>query len=107
MDFDSAAKIKRIVVFLNRAYGKPVRTRMADPVDELIATVLSQNTTDKNSLSAFALLKRGFRSWDELLHVPVRRLARLIKSAGLANIKAARIMDILHEIKRREGTYRR
>ncbi len=76
---------------------------MGDPVDELIATVLSQNTTDKNSARAFWLLKKGAGSWDRVCAMPARRLARLIRPAGLANIKAARIKGVLQEIKRREG----
>jgi endonuclease-3 len=72
-------------------------------VDELIATVLSQNTTDKNSQKAFRILKKRFRSWEDLRKTPERKVTSLIRSAGLANIKAKRIKEIVGEIKRREG----
>jgi len=75
----------------------------SDPVDELVRTILSQNTTDKNSLAAFAILKKRFRAWDELLRTDVKKIAALIRHAGLANIKARRIKEALIEIRRREG----
>ncbi|MFA5146274.1 MAG: endonuclease III [Candidatus Omnitrophota bacterium] len=96
-------KIRKIIALLHRAYGRPRPWRRTDPVDELVRTVLSQNTNDRNSLAAFAILKRAFRSWKGVLDVDTRRLARLIRHAGLANIKAARIKGILEEIRRREG----
>lgn len=95
-------KIKKIMTLLNKAYGRPEAFRKDDPVDVLIRTVLSQNTTDKNSLKAFAQLKGAFDSWDEVLAARTQKIARVIQHAGLANIKAARIKDILAEIKRRE-----
>ncbi len=96
-------KMATILKLLNRAYGRPRPFRASDPVDELVRTVLSQNTNDRNSLGAFAVLKRHFRSWDALIKTDTRRIARLIRHAGLANIKAIRIKGILLEIKRREG----
>lgn len=96
-------KIKKILKLLNSSYGRPAPLRKTTPVDELIRTVLSQNTSDRNSLGAFATLKRSFKSWDELSNAGTRRISRLIRHAGLANIKARRIKDILNEVKRREG----
>jgi endonuclease-3 len=96
-------KISSILHALNKAYGKPPDLRKTAPVDELIRTVLSQNTSDVNSLKAFAVLKSRFKSWDALLATDTGRLASLIKHAGLANIKARRIKDILAEIKKRRG----
>ena len=96
-------KIRKVLRLLNKAYGRPEPFRRAEPVGVLIRTVLSQNTTDKNSVPAFRALKRSFRSWDSVLKADARQIIRLIKRAGLANIKAHRIKDILAEIKRREG----
>ena len=96
-------KIRKIMILLNKAYGRPPAFKRTEPVDELVRTILSQNTTDKNSLKAFAALKKNFRSWDELLKARTDRIVRLIRRAGLANIKAKRIKGVLDEIKRREG----
>ena len=96
-------KIRKILALLDKAYGRPARFRRTEPVDELVRTILSQNTTDKNSLKAFAILKKSFKSWDGLLKVPAAKIERLIHHAGLAKIKAGRIKEALAEIKRREG----
>lgn len=95
-------KIKTIMVLLGKAYGRPVPFEKDDPVDVLIRTVLSQNTTDKNSLKAFAALKNAFISWEDALNTPTKKIASVIKHSGLANIKAKRIKEILAEIKKRE-----
>jgi endonuclease-3 len=95
-------KIKKILKLLSKAYGRPKALEKDDPVDVLIRTVLSQNTTDKNSLKAFAELKAAFKSWDKVLAADTRKIAGVIRHAGLANIKARRIKGILAEIKRRE-----
>jgi len=100
---DTRAKITAVLKLLRKAYGRPRPFRALDSVDELVKTVLSQNTNDRNSLGAFAILKKSFRRWDALIKTDTRRLARLIKHAGLANIKVARIKETLAEIKRREG----
>jgi len=96
-------KVRKIVALLNKACGRPAPLRRSDPVDELVRTILSQNTNDRNSLAAFAVLKKRFKSWDALLNRRAQDIARLIKHAGLANIKAKRIKDVLAEIKTREG----
>lgn len=96
-------RIEKILKLVNKAYGRPRPLRRTRPVDELIRTVLSQNTNDRNSLAAFAVLKKNFRSWEALLGARAARIARLIRHAGLADIKAGRIKGILLEIKRREG----
>jgi endonuclease-3 len=101
---DIAKKLITISKLLKKAYGRQRPFKALDPVDELIKTVLSQNTNDRNSLGAFAVLKGHFSSWDALLKADTRRIARLIRHAGLANIKAARIKNILAEIKLREGS---
>ncbi|MCX5668172.1 MAG: endonuclease III [Candidatus Omnitrophica bacterium] len=96
-------RVKEILRILRRAYGAPPGRRRSDPIDEIVRTILSQNTNDTNSLRAFAVLKRKFKSWEGLLNTDTAKLARLIKYAGLANIKAERIKEALLEIKRREG----
>lgn len=98
-----SSRIRTILGLLHKAYGRPRPLKRTSPVDELVRTILSQNTNDRNSLAAFAILKKSFRSWDALLASPAAGIARLIRHAGLANIKARRIKAVLSEIKRREG----
>jgi endonuclease-3 len=74
-----------------------------DPLDELVLTVLSQNTSDTNRDRAFEGLKKRFPSWEDVWGARPQELADAIRPGGIANVKAKRIMAILDEIRRREG----
>ena len=74
-----------------------------DPLEELILTVLSQNTSDVNSGRAYAALRRRYPTWGHLRGAGVSELAETIRSGGLSNTKAPRILAILEEIQRRQG----
>jgi len=73
-------------------------------IDELVATVLSQHTSDVNSDRAFAQLKASFPRWDLVADAPVTQVADAIRSGGIANQKARRIQQILAAIETREGS---
>src|SRR4051794_27351596 len=51
---------------LRAEYGRPVLRPHRKPVDELILTVLSQNTNDRNRDVAYARLRERFSSWDRV-----------------------------------------
>jgi endonuclease III len=73
-------------------------------VDELIATVISQHTSDINTARAFSSLKKRFPSWHDVVYAPTSEVADAIRAGGLANTKAPRIQRILLEIENREGS---
>lgn len=88
---------------LRRVYG-PVEPPPSGPVlDELVATVLSQNTSDANSGAAYEELRRRFPDWDTVRRTPASRIAKAIRKAGLSNTKAPRIKEILETIYRARG----
>jgi endonuclease-3 len=89
---------------LLKFHGKPALKPRLPIVDELILTVLSQNTSDTNRDRAYSSLKKRFPTWEEVLHAPVEDVAGAIRSGGIANVKAARIKSILAEIETREGS---
>lgn len=96
-------RIRAVQRRLRRRQG-PFKAKPSMPViDELVATVLSQHTSDVNSGRAFATLKRRFPSWEEVLDAPREEVANAIRSGGIADQKAARIQLILAEIEEREG----
>lgn len=95
--------IPEIVRRLRRAYGKAVLPRKLDPLGELIFTVLSQHTSDKNTYPAYESLCTRFENWDAVRRAQVRSITAAIRRAGLANQKAPRIKGILQEVHRREG----
>ena len=71
----------------------------------LIATILSQNTNDKNSHRAYADLRRRYLAWKDVAHARVGRIASAIRMGGMAQQKSARIKETLAEIRTRYGRY--
>ncbi len=67
-------------------------------LDELMATILSQNTSDANSDAAFEELRRRFDGWDAVRRAPAASIAKAIRRAGLSRRKAPRIKQILQAI---------
>jgi len=96
-------KIRSICRRLRQVYG-PVEPPAQGPVlDELVAAILSQNTSDANSDAAMTELCRRFDGWDAVRHARTAEIARAIRTAGLANRKAPRIKAILRQIHEDRG----
>jgi endonuclease-3 len=88
-------KVRKIIERLRREYGRPVLRAHHAPVDELVLTVLSQNTNDRNRDVAYGRLTDRFSSWAEVRHAPVEEVEDAIRPGGLAPTKAVRIKQIL------------
>lgn len=100
---DPAAKAVRVHRLLEAEYGHHIWQARADPLSELIATILSQNTSDVNSGRAYKALRAAFPSWEDVRDAPVEAVAAAIRPGGLADIKAPRIQRILKVITQRQG----
>ncbi|MBN2308767.1 MAG: endonuclease III [Candidatus Hydrogenedentes bacterium] len=85
---------------LDRAYGPRAAPEPSDPLDALIGTILSQNTSDVNSRRAYDALRAAYPTWEEVMAVPRARLERVLRPGGLAKTKSARIQRILRSIAR-------
>lgn len=96
-------KIKRTAAILKHFYGEPKPWKSDSPLDCLVAVILSQNTSDKNSFPAFHNLKKLFPTWQGVVKADEKKITAAIRRGGLANIKAKRIKEVLVEIKRRTG----
>jgi endonuclease-3 len=94
--------ISQITAALERVYGVP-RVARSNPLDELILTILSQNTNDTNSDRAMARLRQRFPTWEAVLRARKKAVADAIRVGGLGNIKADRIQKILKAIARKNG----
>ncbi|MDO8589543.1 MAG: endonuclease III [Armatimonadota bacterium] len=94
---------ERVCDFLESAYGRPEWVRHNPPLDELVLTILSQNTTSANCRRAFASLRTAFPTWEEVMEAPVERIAQSIHVGGLSGIKAGRIKQILRRIHEQQG----
>ncbi len=88
---------------LAAAFGPLDPPPRRDPLEELILTVLSQNTNDRNRDRAFDAMRARWPSWEALAGASEAELADVIRPGGLANTKAPRILAILQEIRSREG----
>ena len=91
-------RVRKILERLRREYGRPVLRPHRAPVDELILTVLSQNTNDRNRDVAYARLRERFSSWAEVSAAPVEEIEDAIRPGGLAPTKAVRIKQILEAL---------
>lgn len=76
-----------------------IRADRSDPLEELILTVLSQNTNDKNSFAAYSRLReRCGGDWSKALSLSLEELEEAIRPAGLGKIKALRIRGLLDRV---------
>ena len=94
-------KVERIYQLLTQAYGVPEYTPDGDALGGLVATVLSQHTSDVNSARAYEQLVRTFPTWEAVRDAPVEAVADAIRTGGLARIKAERIQSILRDLTQR------
>jgi endonuclease III len=95
--------IEEVIGRLEREYGPLEWQPGREPIDVLIATILSQNTSDINSNRAFDSVTSSFDSWEAVASAPVEYIAQAIKSGGLSRIKAVRIKQILNKIEQETG----
>ena len=95
-------KVADCIALLEKEYGIP-RPDEEEPVDLLVKTILSQNTSDSNSLPAFAQLKSAFPDYESLLRASDEAVAQSIRRGGLAEIKAKRIKAALERIRKEQG----
>jgi len=96
-------KVAAICRRLKKVYGPVEPPRERPVLDALVATILSQNTSDANSHAAFEELRRRFDDWDAVRQAPAARIARAIRRAGLSSQKAPRIKRILQRIHDERG----
>lgn len=90
-------RARKVESALTARYGAAEKARL-DPLDELILTVLSQNTSDTNRDRAWEELRKAYSSWSEVLEEGVDRLTDTIRPSGLAVQKSRTIMRILERL---------
>ena len=95
------ARLRQIARRLRRAYGAPPAPRRLPPLDELVLTILSQNTNDTNRDRAYADLRAKLPAWEDVADAPLPVIERAIRSGGLAPTKAPRIRAVLRALRDR------
>jgi endonuclease-3 len=91
----SPATIAEILSRLEAEYGPPRRHRRLPALDELVLTILSQNTSDLNSERAYAAMRERFPTWRDVRDAPEADLVDALRPGGLAAQKAPRIQAVL------------
>lgn len=84
-------------------YGYPTWRNPLPPLDELVSTILSQNTNDGNRDRAFDALRARFPTWEAVRDADPQEVMQAIRPAGLANQKGPRIQAVLRAISAERG----
>jgi endonuclease-3 len=86
---------------LRDVYGIPLMRPHGHPIAELVLTVLSQSTNDRNRDVAFLRLRNRFPTWEAVRDAPVAELEEAIRPGGISKVKSVRIQAILRAISER------
>jgi endonuclease-3 len=95
--------IPTILRRLQKHYGRKPWKCWGKGLDVLVETILSQNTSNKNSWAGYRQLRRRFPSWTQVANAPTEEVERHIRVSGLSNQKAPRIQSILRSIRADHG----
>jgi endonuclease-3 len=88
-------RVRAIRDRLRLVYGIPLAEPHGHPIAELILTVLSQSTNDRNRDVAYLALRERFPNWEEVRDAPVDAVEEAIRPGGISKVKSARIKAIL------------
>lgn len=99
----NSRRLRAIHRRLVKRFGELAPPRASDPLDELVLTVLSQHTSDRNAERTFASLRTAYPTWGAVVAARAVDIADVIRGGGLANTKAPRIQQILRDVAEREG----
>ncbi len=89
---------------LREFYGEPIWRDPLPAMDELVSTILSQNTNDVNRDRGFHALRAKFGTWEEVRDAETNDVVNAIRPAGLANQKGPRIQQVLRSITEERGS---
>jgi len=90
--------VRRIRDRLRAVYGIPLMKPHGHPIAELVLTVLSQSTNDRNRDVAYLRLRERFPTWEAVRDAPVGKVEEAIRPGGISKVKSARIQVILRAI---------
>jgi endonuclease III len=93
-----AARVRAIRERLRSVYGVPDWPPHGEPLDELVLTVLSQSTNDRNRDVAYERLRERFPSWEAVRDAPVAEVEEAIRPGGISRVKSERIQQILRAL---------
>jgi endonuclease-3 len=92
------ARVARVRDRLRAVYGVPLMRPHGHPIAELILTVLSQSTNDRNRDVAYLRLRERLATWEQVRDAPLAEVEEAIRPGGISRVKSVRIQEILREI---------
>jgi len=95
VDATTRARVARVRARLAEVYGVPTLPPHHDPIAELVLTVLSQSTSDRNRDVAYLRLRERLPTWEDVRAARVDVVEEAIRPGGISRVKSARIRDIL------------
>jgi len=99
------ATFARVLDLLAARYGTRGRAGRLSPLDELVATILSQHTSDINTARAYASLRETFPTWEGVVDAETAAVEDAIRGGGLAAQKAPRIQSALRAVRDESGAF--
>lgn len=105
LDDDPAETMRRVVENLEGHYGRRRAPRGRDAMDELIATILSQQNSSQSTEAVFRTLKTRFPRWDEARAANVNEIEEAIRAGGLSKQKSVRIKKLLESVHAERGDF--
>jgi endonuclease-3 len=94
----TSARVRRVRNRLREVYGVPSAPAHGHPIAELILTVLSQSTNDRNRDVAYLRLRERFPTWEAVRDAPLDEVEAAIRPGGISRVKSRRIQEILRAI---------
>lgn len=88
---------------LLQAFGMPDWHNPQPALDELVNTILSQNTNDVNRDVAYNRLRAQFPTWEAVRDADPQAVIEAVRPAGLGNQKGPRIQAVLQQITAERG----
>ena len=98
-------KIPIVLDRLEQQFGRQTRFSSKPPMEQLIATILSQRTNYANERKAYERMWERFGSWEGIMNAPVEELTEAIASSNYPDVKAPRIQEILRQINSECGAF--
>jgi endonuclease III len=100
-------RTKSLAVYerLLKTYGEHPLVPRREPMHELISTILSHRTTQKNEDIAYNNMWKRFGSWDAIRSAPLDALTEAIEPSNFPEVKAPYIKGVLDRIYTARGEY--
>ncbi|HYM55529.1 MAG TPA: DNA lyase [Solirubrobacteraceae bacterium] len=92
------ARVARVRDRLREVYGVPLMKPHGHPLAELVLTVLSQSTNDRNRDVAYLRLRERLPTWEQVRDAPVAEVEEAIRPGGISKVKSVRIQAILRAV---------